>query len=318
MHFAQQKKDRVHRFTAPSPITISSTWSANLCCNNCGEKGHSFVDCKKPIMSFGVIAVRLNPTKEESNKIEYLMICRKNTLGFIDFVRGNYKVFQKQYILNMIRQMTVFEKELLQTNTFEQIWCYNWGLVSVDEIASKHKAEFREAKSKFHLLQKGIYSKLSGNFTLASLIQESCGDTTIQWDVPEWGFPKGRRNQQQDVFVETDMDCAVREFCEETGVQESQLSPTMSSLVWFEEVFMGSNYKIYNHRYCVQQILFDQSEQCVMNQPAKDETGPTETSDIRWMSFVDAMNAIRSYNLEKKQMLQQVHETLLSVFNLSS
>ena len=33
------------------------------------------------------------------------------------------------------------------------------------------------------------------------------------WDEPEWGFPKGRRN-----FNETDLNCALREFNEETGI----------------------------------------------------------------------------------------------------
>ena len=32
------------------------------------------------------------------------------------------------------------------------------------------------------------------------------------WDTPEWGFPKGRRNYQ-----ENDLTCGLREFEEETG-----------------------------------------------------------------------------------------------------
>jgi ADP-ribose pyrophosphatase YjhB (NUDIX family) len=38
------------------------------------------------------------------------------------------------------------------------------------------------------------------------------------WSEPEWGFPKGRRNYQ-----EKDYECAVREFCEETGYKQSVL-----------------------------------------------------------------------------------------------
>ena len=34
------------------------------------------------------------------------MICRKDTLGHIDFMRGKYNVTNKPYILNMLNQMT--------------------------------------------------------------------------------------------------------------------------------------------------------------------------------------------------------------------
>ena len=63
-------------------------------CNNCGKRGHSFYKCKLPITSYGVIAFRHNPVT--GNK-EYLMICRKHTLGFIDFMRGKYVVYNKYY-----------------------------------------------------------------------------------------------------------------------------------------------------------------------------------------------------------------------------
>jgi 8-oxo-dGTP pyrophosphatase MutT (NUDIX family) len=35
---------------------------------------------------------------------------------------------------------------------------------------------------------------------------------------PEWGFPKGRRN-----YNEKDIDCALREFSEETGYSKYSL-----------------------------------------------------------------------------------------------
>ena len=35
---------------------------------------------------------------------------------------------------------------------------------------------------------------------------------------PEWGFPKGRRNYQ-----ENDIDCATREWEEETGYSRNQI-----------------------------------------------------------------------------------------------
>ena len=65
----------------------------------------------------------------------------------------------------------------------------------------------------------------------------------IQPETPEWGFPKGRRNYQ-----ERDLTCAIREFEEETGYDRNKLC-IISNLIPFEEIFTGSNYKSYKHKY---------------------------------------------------------------------
>ena len=52
-------------------------------CNNCGKNGHAFHQCKYPITSIGVILF-----KYQKNNIKYLMIRRKDTLGYVDFMRG--------------------------------------------------------------------------------------------------------------------------------------------------------------------------------------------------------------------------------------
>ena len=63
------------------------------------------------------------------------------------------------------------------------------------------------SREKFNSLKVGI--KLQSNeYNLESLINE-CENN---WNEPEWGFPKGRRN-----FQEKDLTCALREFEEETG-----------------------------------------------------------------------------------------------------
>ena len=77
-------------------------------CNNCGKYGHVYHLCKLPIISIGVISFRI-----VDSKIQYLTIRRKDTFGFIDFMRGKYSVQNKHYILNMFKQMTVQEKAKL-------------------------------------------------------------------------------------------------------------------------------------------------------------------------------------------------------------
>ena len=54
-------------------------------CNNCGKTGHLFHQCKIPITSIGIISMRKNSA---NNNIELLLICRKDSLAFVDFMRG--------------------------------------------------------------------------------------------------------------------------------------------------------------------------------------------------------------------------------------
>lgn len=250
----------------------------NVYCNNCGKKGHVFYNCCLPITSNGVIAFRKNP---ETNITEYLMIRRKHTLGLIDFIRGKYSVYNQYYINNMIYQMTNEEKEMLKTKEFEEIWFAVWGKTA---NFSHYKNEETVSKEKFYQMRHGI----NGLYTLSDLVDAS----PTKWEEPEWGFPKGRRN-----YNETDLDCSVREFNEETGYNLNKTN-VIHNISPFEEIFCGSNYKSYKHKYFLTQMDVENSE------PAIQETN--EISKIQWKSYADCIASIRSYNLEKKRLLSNI------------
>ena len=74
-------------------------------CNNCGKNGHVFHTCKHPIMSIGLIAFRMY-----ENKFQYLMIKRKHSLGFVEFMRGKYPVNNYEYLINIFNEMTIYER----------------------------------------------------------------------------------------------------------------------------------------------------------------------------------------------------------------
>ncbi len=78
----------------------------------------------------------------------------------------------------------------------------------IEKIISKpEKTSVSDNSEKFEALKAGITLTNGETFSLADLMEE----TNTSWIEPEWGFPKGRRNNQ-----ETDLDCALREFKEET------------------------------------------------------------------------------------------------------
>ena len=267
-------------------------------CNNCRKNGHSFYNCKTPITSFGLIVFRKRPLDTSvSTIIEYLMIRRRDTLGFIDFMRGKYSVFDKSYILNMIVQMTVSEKRRILTQSFDDIWRELWGNEPV-HLSSQYKNEEHTSRDKFNSLKSGIIMNSNGvAYTLETLVNQSENIISHNWEFAEWGFPKGRRNYQ-----EKDYDCAVREFCEETGYSETSLVP-IQNIMPYEEIFTGSNYKSYKHKYYLTYMSYDDSLQIVSVQSS-------EVSCSEWKTYEDCMSCIRHYNVEKKRVLENVHNTI--------
>jgi len=259
-------------------------------CNNCGKTGHQFYQCKIPITSFGVIAFRKNP---EDNDYEYLMIRRRDTLGYIDFMRGKYTLSNSRYIINMMKQMTVEEKQRLRTSHFSDLWKNLWG---EKNIYNQYNTEEVISMEKYNALKSGIMMK-NDFYTLDKLIDESM--QYQQWDEPEWGFPKGRRNNQ-----EKDYDCAIREFSEETGYSPFILK-NVHNILPFEEIFSGSNYKSYKHKYYLMNIAYSDS----LHRPPFEKT---EVSDIGWKKLDQCISCIRPYNLEKIKIINKIHSCLVT------
>lgn len=265
----------------------------DIYCNNCGKIGHLYHQCKIPITSIGVIAFRI------VNSIpEFLMIRRKDTLGMIDFMRGKYSIYNKYYIMNMLNQMTIEEKNRLLLGDFDLLWQSIWGIKpSASPIkSSQYQTEECVSRDKYYLLLNGVTTKTDA-YTLSDLVENS-NKITTQWQEAEWGFPKGRRNPQ-----ENDFDCAIREFCEETGFSAKVLN-NVQNILPYEEIFTGSNYKSYKHKYYLMYIDYK-------NTFEMDNFEKAEVSKMEWKKYEDCINIIRDYNVEKKRLLHRVYQTLL-------
>ena len=147
------------------------------------------------------------------------------------------------------------------------------------------------------MLFNGIVNK-NDFYTLNTLIDES--NQYEKWGEPEWGFPKGRRNYQ-----EKDYDCALREFTEETGFKIEHLH-NIQNILPFEEIFTGSNYKSYKHKYYLTYIENKNTVQM-------DNYQRTEVSKMEWKTYEECMSSIRQYNLEKKRLITNIYKMLTSL-----
>jgi 8-oxo-dGTP pyrophosphatase MutT (NUDIX family) len=252
-------------------------------CNNCTNQGHLFSQCKMPITSVGIVSFI-----KENMDIKYLMICRKDSLGFIEFLRGKYPLYNKEYIQTLVDEMTISEKERIISSSFDDLWKGLWG----DFIGIQYRSEEKHAKEKFIQIKRGIQIYDEGSYDIISLVKES--NTT--WDTPEWGFPKGRRNYQ-----ETDITCAYREFNEETGFIKEDLD-MITNIQPFEEIFIGSNYKSYRHKYYIAELITGDTT------PNKFQK--SEVSDMKWLTLDECLSIIRPYNLEKLQLIKDINNVL--------
>jgi ADP-ribose pyrophosphatase YjhB (NUDIX family) len=281
----------------------------NNFCNNCGTRGHLFHQCKQPITSTGMIVYSTdceahNETcskavnkvlSTKTNNIKFLMIRRKDSLGYVDFMRGKYNLNNKSYILNILDEMTIYEREKLLTTNFSTLWNSLWG----DYVNNQYKNEKEIAYEKFRRLKSGII--IDGKYINLNRLTSQCKS---KWDEPEWGFPKGRRN-----YMETDIKCALREFEEETGIGKDNVL-LVSNLMPYEESFIGSNYKSYKHAYYLARLINDL--------PLDNSNFQrSEVSKIEWKTCNDALRSIRNYNTERASIIVKINK-LISTINISS
>jgi hypothetical protein len=146
----------------------------NIYCVNCGEKGHVVKDCFGPITSFGIIAFKMVSNKQEEMydknsrlqdildnvlidkkdsypKTKFLMIQRKDTMGYTDFVRGKYpddKLGIESVLPIFLNEMTQQEKHNLLRKDFNEIWKSLW----VNHDSKCFKNEYDYAYKKFQRL----------------------------------------------------------------------------------------------------------------------------------------------------------------------
>ena len=253
-------------------------------CNNCGKKGHLFHQCSLPIISYGIIVFR-----KVANQIQYLMIRRKDSFGYIDFVRGKYSPYNSFQLQNIVDEMTNDEKNSIMTNEFEELWQKMWG----ETARVQYKNEEQSSHKKYNLIKNGILINDTEILSLNDIIQKSA----TQWLETEWEFPKGRRN-----YKEKDLECALREFEEETGISQYAIS-VVENILPFEEIFIGTNHKSYKHKYFLA-FMNDHPEVNL------DNFQESEVSKIEWKTIDECVESIRPYNLEKKNLIININKVL--------
>lgn len=271
----------------------------DITCINCGYTGHTSKNCNFPITSFGIILYRVN-----GNKLEFLMVQRKDTLCYTEFVRGKYDIKNISYIKKLFSHMTPKEKHNILENDFETVWKQLW-VNNTNNLKKEHNV----SKLKFNKLKEG-YNIKSQN-VISHVDMKHFAEDSSHIEEQEWEFPKGRRK-----LNESDITCALREFEEETTLSRRNL--IISDLnKQYEEIFIGKNKLRYrNVFYLATQPRSVHST----NAPLFDSSNYDqikEIKDVQWMDYEQVVSKI-SKQVEKLELFRRVHNQIKKHLNIIS
>jgi 8-oxo-dGTP pyrophosphatase MutT (NUDIX family) len=287
-----------------------------LYCVNCNKLTHTIKNCQEPIISYGVICFKfddnlnispylfekflinklidvdeynfsnlmnLNKIEYYKDKIKFLLIQRKHSFSYIEFIRGKYEETDINSILKLLNMMTKVEIESILKNEFIDLWNKLWG-----------KTANNKAYQKEYIISQDKFNNIRSKYKLIELV-----NFEGLYKTPEWGFPKGRKDKN-----EKNIDCAIREFEEETGINKDKYL-ILNRLNTVDESVIGTNnitYKlIYYFGIALNEIELNTNDESY------------EVGDIKWMNFEEIILNIRPYFKDKIMMIYKSYFLLLNL-----
>jgi 8-oxo-dGTP pyrophosphatase MutT (NUDIX family) len=197
----------------------------------------------------------------------------------MEFIRGKYDPVDHIYIKKLLSNMTISEQKLIETEEFDTLWSKLWG-----QGRDTHSFEYEISKTNYESIPRG------------QLVHDA-KSTHVE---PEWGFPKGRRSKG-----ETDVDCATREFWEETNIPGNAYD--VIERLRFTEVFTGTNNIKYKHIYYVAILkdskLIDLSQKLTTMQKR-------EVSAVSWKTLKECKEITRPHYVERKAMIGELERRI--------
>jgi ADP-ribose pyrophosphatase YjhB (NUDIX family) len=161
-----------------------------------------------------------------------------------------------------------------------------------------YKLEYDEAKKKFNDLR---------NHTDSNMIFKLLDKSYTRWTTPEWGIPKGRRNHK-----EYDIECAVREFVEETGIKYKHIN-VYRNVKPLEEIYKGINGVVYKHIYYLASIK--ENDDARMNIEIIEKGGQInyEVCNVKLFNLRECHKIIRPYYISKLNVIKKGFQLINSM-----
>ena len=233
---------------------------------------------KRAIISYGIILYTIiNQTPQ------YLIIRRKNSFGYMDFIKGMYRLDNNHQLRILVDEMTMEEKTKILEEDFTEQWKCLWG--------------YRESKS-FILTAEFIRAHDIFKRSLHH-VRTLVNESQTNWLETEWEFPKGRMNTNEKYI-----ECSLREFSEETGIQKEEFQ-IIKNILPFEENFIGSNNKHYIYKYYLAYMSPERFHSCNLT-----HFQSAEVSKLEWFNYESCLDKMRDYHIAKKQLIHKINNVV--------
>lgn len=248
------------------------------------EQGHN--------VKYGVIAVH----KDSLGVIRYFLHERRFSVAYQALVMGNFNAHDISFLVKLLQRTSAEERRRICRWSFKKIYCHLWGWFD-----TFYQEKYNRVKTKWNILRRGLIistgldtQQVMSWKTLCAMVAHSAQKKNT------YEFPKGKR-EWVDGKLESEWDCAVREFDQETqyGLRNCRLVPFQKPLV---ETFVGMNELEYTHKYYLMKCE-------TMGNHAKQSS---EARRIRWLTLEEALENIWEDETSKRQMLLDLHKHLSS------
>lgn len=273
-----------------------------LFCYNCYNSKHIAKNCPFPVISYGIVCYVNN---DSLNK--YLMVERKHSFAFVEFLMGKYHISDIEYIQKLFNRMTLFERCCIAKYEFKTLWKKLWN--SNGYTKKSLQREFWKASIKFYVLKVGYFHSVWKRWCQSQSLIDQC---TENYKTPEWYFPKGKRVSK----YEKPEDCAIREFREETNITNIYID---LSTKLFEEEHIAANGKMYKVYFFIAKYMKndndddDENDEMMNSNHVHQQNRHfvqkhSEIGNIDWLTYDECLHKFRPYETEKLHLLNIVHK----------
>lgn len=240
--------------------------------------------------SYGIACFRFNPNK---NKYEILMVKKKYTYAYARLINSNINITNVSLISTLLNNINNYEKSLLLSYDFGKIWYHLYNIDPDLQICEEYMSQrYREMKSRFMKMVNFI-----GRDILTKLIINS------YYSDSEWEIPKGRKN-----INEGKINCAIREFEEETGISYNRYDIINAYTHSYKRVLIKNKIE-YNMHYYIAYIPYNECHLLRPNQVNYTEIMDIAFMDINEVKFVDKTHKALLYNF-CKQLFRYIQNKL--------
>ncbi len=215
--------------------------------------------------SYGIICVRRIGTRP---RYQVLMVKKRFTYAFMLFVTGQYTRGNFAYLGTLLNKMTMEEKLLLLSNDYSLIARQIW--IPSNNRYFAWMNQYQDTMAAFN----GKFSKM---------IKASKTHGHLRWEVP-----KGKKNDSS----ETDIQAALREFTEETGMKKE-------SFVLMPDITRTDSYEDDNKRYVTKYFVGYGTYE-----PSLGHLGDNEIADVKWMDLAEVAVADSLGNAHMRQIVR--------------